>query len=45
MVKLFVPILLIGLCLCSDLYLFMRYINPALLPLNPKLSALLKVAW
>ena len=28
MVKLFIPILVIGLCLCSDLYIFMRYIKP-----------------
>ncbi|MBQ9561511.1 MAG: metallophosphoesterase [Prevotella sp.] len=27
MVKLFIPILLIGLCFVSDLYLFLRYIN------------------
>jgi predicted MPP superfamily phosphohydrolase len=31
MVKLFVPILVIGLCFCSDLYIFLRYIKPAAL--------------
>ena len=38
MVKLFIPLLLIGLCIFSDLYIFLRYISP-------KLSTLLKYAW
>ncbi|MBR4379373.1 MAG: metallophosphoesterase family protein [Prevotella sp.] len=38
MVKLFIPLLLIGLCIFSDLYIFLRYISP-------KPSTILKYAW
>ena len=45
MVKLFIPILLIGLCLISDLYIFFRYICHQLSTVNSPLSSILKCAW
>ena len=45
MVKLFVPILLIGLCFISDLFIYIRYICHHLSTVNNPLSAILKCAW
>ena len=39
MVKLFIPLLLIGLCIFSDLYIFLRYINPKLGTVNCSLGS------